>query len=127
MSLSWPRRPLRLAAKPSGERQEDAGTADAAERSAAQAAALVRFNGIGQNGAVPLCREVFYRHFNNRRELGGYIGLAPSPYNSGSMRVDQGISKAGNPRARTLARSPGYGSATAAASVSPITVQILSS
>lgn len=42
-------------------------------------------------------------HFNNRRELGGYIGLAPSPYNSGSMRIDQGISKAGNPRARTLA------------------------
>ena len=90
------------AAKLSGERQAEAGAADAAERSAAQAAALVRFKGIGQIGAVPLCREVFYRHFNNRRELGGYVGLTPSPYNSGSSRVDQGISKAGNPRARTL-------------------------
>ena len=47
--------------------------------------------------------EVFYRHFNNRRELASYFGLPPSPYNSGSMRVDQGISKAGNPRARRLA------------------------
>src|SRR5215469_8553735 len=90
------------AAKPSGMRQEEAAAADAAERSAAQAAALVRLKGIGQVGAVPLCREVFYRHFNNRRELGSYVGLAPSPYNSGSSRIDQGISKAGNPRARAL-------------------------
>jgi len=90
------------AAKLSGMRQEEAAAADAAERSAAQAAALVRFNGIGQISAVPLCREVFYRHFNNRRELGGYVGLAPSPYNSGSSRIDQGISKAGNRRARAL-------------------------
>jgi transposase len=79
-----------------------AGAADAAERSAAQAAALVRLKGIGQIGALPLCREVFYHQFNNRRELGGYIGLAPSPYNGGSMRVDQGISKAVNQR------SPGF-------------------
>jgi transposase len=90
------------AAKLSGMRQEEAAAADAAERSAAQAAALVRLKGIGQIGAVPLCREVFYRHFNNRRELGGYVGLAPSPYNSGSSRIDQGISKAGNRRARAL-------------------------
>ncbi len=73
----------------------------AAQRSAAQAAALVRLKGIGQISGVPLCRDVFYRHFNNRRELASYFGLTPSPYNSGSMRVDQGISKAGNPRAQT--------------------------
>ena len=74
-----------------------------AERGGAQAAALVRLKGIGQISSVPLCREEFYRHFNNRRELASYFGLPPSPYNSGSMRVDQGISKAGNPRARRLA------------------------
>jgi hypothetical protein len=50
----------------------------ATERGAAQAALLVRLKGIGQNGGVPLCREVFYRHFNNRRELAGYFGLPPS-------------------------------------------------
>jgi transposase len=94
---------MKATANRQGERQEEARGGSAAERSAAQAATLVRLRGIGQLGAVPLCREVFYRHFDNRRELVGYFGLAPSPYNSGSMRVDQGISKAGNPRARSLA------------------------
>ena len=82
---------------------EQARAGGMAESSAAQAAALVRLKGIGQISSVPLCREVFYRRFNNRRELAGYFGLTPSPYNSGSTRVDQGISKAGNPRARSLA------------------------
>ena len=59
--------------------------------------------GIGQIGAVTLSREVFYRHFDNRREVASYFGLTPSPFSSGDMHVDQGISKAGNPRARTLA------------------------
>jgi transposase len=86
----------------------------AAERSAAQAATLVRLKGIGQSSGVPLCREVFYRHFNNRRELGSYIGLTPSPYNSGSIRVDQGISKGRqSPRGGLPSRSPGCGSVTA--------------
>ena len=88
-----------IKAAPQGAREAEGAT----ERGAAQAALLVRLKGIGQNGGMPLCREVFYRHFNNRRELASYFGLPPSPYNSGSMRVDQGISKAGNPRARRLA------------------------
>lgn len=94
---------MKAATKHEGEREEEARGGGTAERSAAQAATLVRLHGIGQTSAVPLCREVFYRHFNNRRELAGYFGLTPSPYNSGSMRVDQGISKVGNPRARSLA------------------------
>ncbi len=32
-----------------------------------------------------------------------YLGLTPSPWRSGSVRRDQGISKAGNPRARRMA------------------------
>ena len=63
----------------------------------------MRLKGLGQVGASVLSREVFYRHFDNRREVASYFGLTPSPYNSGSMRTDQGIGKAGNPRARTLA------------------------
>jgi transposase len=93
---------MKAAAKEQGGRQEARG-GGAAVCSAALAAALVRLKGIGQVSAVPLCREVFYRQFHNRRELAGYFGLTPSPYNSGSMRVDQGISKAGNPHARSLA------------------------
>jgi transposase len=42
---------------------------------------------------------VFFREFSNRREVGGYFGLAPSPWQSGGVRRDQGIAKSGNPRA----------------------------
>lgn len=64
--------------------------------------ALLRLRGIGPNLAVVLAREVFYRDFPNRRALAGFVGLAPSPYDSGAKRGDQGISKAGNTRARAL-------------------------
>jgi transposase len=81
-------------------RQPEAG---GAEGGVGRAALLMRLKGLGQIGAVVLSREVFYRHFDNRREVASYFGLTPSPYNSGGMRSDQGIGKAGNPRARTLA------------------------
>jgi len=63
---------------------------------------LVQLRGIGPQVATVLDREVFYRRFKNRRALGSYLGLTPSPFQSGSMDRDQGISKAGNPRARTV-------------------------
>ena len=43
------------------------------------------------------------RKFQNRREVASYVGLTPKPYNSGAVVRDQGISKAGNRRARTIA------------------------
>ena len=43
-----------------------------------------------------------WRRFANRRELAGCLGLAPTPYDSGASQVEQGISKAGNKRARAL-------------------------
>ena len=64
---------------------------------------LLRFNGIGQVFATTLANELFYKEFRNRRELGSYVGLAPSPWRSGTIERDQGISKAGNPRARVKA------------------------
>src|SRR5215472_7212427 len=42
-----------------------------------------------------------FRQFRNRRQLAAYAGLAPSPWKSGSVDHEQGISKAGNPRLRT--------------------------
>ena len=45
---------------------------------------------------------MFYREFANRRQLGSYVGLASSPFRSGSLGRDQGISKAGNPKARAM-------------------------
>ncbi len=64
---------------------------------------LMAFTGIGPICAGVLVREVFYRDFANRREVAHYLGLTPSPWKSGSVRRDQGISKAGNPRARRMA------------------------
>lgn len=58
--------------------------------------------GVGEIGATVLVTEVFYRKFQNRRHLASYLGLSPSPYASGDVSRDQGISKAGNKRARVL-------------------------
>jgi len=63
-------------------------------------AALLRLKGIGPEVATVLELEVFHRHFANRRDVRAYAGLAPSPYASGGMSREQGISKAGNRRAR---------------------------
>ena len=43
-----------------------------------QAALLLRLKGLGLIGASVLSREVFYRHFDNRREVASYFGLIPS-------------------------------------------------
>ena len=48
-----------------------------------------------------LGNEVFFRRFENRRQLAAYVGLAPSPHMSGGLSREQGIAKSGNPRART--------------------------
>ena len=61
---------------------------------------LVRLTGIGANDALLLQNEVFCRGFRNRRELGGWAGLAPVPWARGGVENDQGISKAGPPRVR---------------------------
>lgn len=63
---------------------------------------LARLKAIGPEFATVLVGEVFYRAFANRRELASYVGLASSPFRSGSLERDQGISKAGNPKARTM-------------------------
>ncbi|TJZ90660.1 IS110 family transposase [Paracoccus gahaiensis] len=64
-------------------------------------AALSRVRGVGDNFAAVLTREVFYRHFDNRRQLASYVGIAPTPHQSGAMDQDRGIGRAGNARART--------------------------
>ena len=63
---------------------------------------LQRLNGIGQVSAPVLAREVYYRQFANRRQVGSYLGMTPSAYDSGESRRSQGISKAGNSLARTV-------------------------
>jgi len=63
--------------------------------------ALQCIRGIGDNFAAVLTHEVFYRSFDNRRQIASYVGITPMPYQSGGMDRDRSISRAGNPRART--------------------------
>lgn len=62
--------------------------------------ALCKLRGIGDNFAAVLAKEVFYRTFDNRRQIAAYLGLAPTPFQSGGMDRDRRINRAGNGRAR---------------------------
>jgi transposase len=63
---------------------------------------LERLRAVGRVGAERLVLELFWRDFDNRRQVGACVGLVPQPYDSGESRVDQGISKQGNRRVRSL-------------------------
>ncbi|MBB4189593.1 transposase [Sinorhizobium terangae] len=65
------------------------------------AATLLDLKGIGPECAAILYAEGLFRHFDNRRQVAAYAGLAPTPWQSGSVQHEQGVSKAGNPRLRT--------------------------
>jgi transposase len=62
------------------------------------AAMLLNIKGIGPEFAAILWSEGLFRHFDNRRQVASYAGLAPTPWQSGSVDREQGVSKAGNPR-----------------------------
>ena len=65
-------------------------------------AMLLALKGIGEEFAAVLWSEVLSRHFDNRRQVAAYAGLAPTPWQSGQIDREQGVSKAGNPRLRTM-------------------------
>jgi transposase len=68
---------------------------------AVPAAMLLNIRGIGPEFAAVLWSEGLFRHFDNRRQVAAYAGLAPTPWQSGAVDREQGVSKAGNPRLRT--------------------------
>jgi len=84
------------------ERARDAALRHPApeDRGAVTAQALTRLRGIAETLGSVLGREVFYRRFANRRQVGGFVGLTPTPFASGARSREQGIAKSGNPRAR---------------------------
>jgi transposase len=75
----------------------------AAAEMAQRGATLQRLKALGPAFTGTFVGEAFYKDFHNRREVGAYVGLAPSPWRSGQTNREQGISKAGNPRARAKA------------------------
>lgn len=87
------------------EAEQDALLAAAREPASANAPGpvtmLLALKGMGANFAAVLWSEAFYRQFSNRRQLAAYAGLAPTPWRSGGIVREQGVSKAGNPRLRT--------------------------
>jgi transposase len=65
---------------------------------------LMSLVGIGDNSSWKFVMEFFgWRKFRNKKEIGALSGLAPTPYASGGNDREQGISKAGNTRIRSLA------------------------
>jgi transposase len=64
---------------------------------------LVQLKGVATTGASVLLDEgLVWRAFRNRREIGGLLGFAPTPYQSGEMVHEQGISRAGNARLQAI-------------------------
>jgi len=63
---------------------------------------LMGLKAIGATSAETLAREVFFRNFKNRREVGSYSGLTPAPYQSGETSRDSGINRAGNRHVRGI-------------------------
>jgi transposase len=76
----------------------------AAKDSALQKVRLLeQLIGIGRGSSWIFVMELFgWRHFQNRREVAGAVGLTPTPYNSGDSVREQGICRAGNRRVRKL-------------------------
>jgi transposase len=82
------------------ERARDALIGTDAEERNNPAALLLKLKGLGPEFASLLWLESLFRNFGNRRQVAAYGGLAPSPWQSGGVERDQGISKSGNRRLR---------------------------
>ena len=83
------------------EAERDAAVEPEAESQASPIALLARLKAIGPQIAAVLYLEGLYRNYGNRREVAAYAGLVPTPWRSGKIDREQGISKAGNRRLRT--------------------------
>jgi transposase len=83
------------------ESERDAMLKPVDEHTPTPASMLAQLKGIGPEFAAILWSEGLYRHFDNRRQIAAYAGLAPTPWQSGSVAHEQGVSKAGNSRLRS--------------------------
>ncbi|MDO9714714.1 transposase, partial [Paracraurococcus lichenis] len=83
------------------EAERDALLAPKGEATPASVGALTGLRGIGPEFATVLWLECFFRSFSNRRQVAAYAGLAPTPWQSGSVDHEQGLSKSGNPKLRS--------------------------
>jgi len=81
--------------------QQQAAVTTAAPGSAVRQ--LVQLKGVATRSASVLLDEgLVWRAFQNRRQIGGLLGFAPTPYESGESAREQGISRAGNNRLQSI-------------------------
>jgi len=81
--------------------QQQAAVTTAAPASALRQ--LVQLKGVATTSASVLLDEgLVWRAFRNRREIGGLLGFAATPYDSGESVREQGVSRAGNNRLQTI-------------------------
>jgi transposase len=83
------------------EAERDALLKQASEIIPVPAMTMANLKGVGSEHAAIIWSEGLFRNFANRRQVAAYAGLAPTPWQSGSVDREQGVSKAGNPRLRT--------------------------
>lgn len=64
---------------------------------------LMELRALGPVSCWVFVMELFgWRKIENRRKLAGLVGLTPTPYDSGNSEREQGISKGGNKRVRSM-------------------------
>lgn len=69
----------------------------------AKAQRLAQLGAIGETLAWVLATELFgWRAFQNRRQVGGFVGLTPTPFQSGGAPREQGITRNGSRELRAL-------------------------
>jgi transposase len=81
--------------------ERDAMLAAERDRETSVVTMLTNVVGIGAEFAAVLWSEGLFRHFDNRRQVAAYAGLAPTPWQSGSVSREQGVGKSGNGRLRS--------------------------
>ena len=82
-------------------RQAEAEAARGVQGAPARVQMLMDVRGLGTDTVAMLWTEAFYRSFDNRRQVAAFVGLAGTPWQSGSIDHEQGVSKGGNHRLRT--------------------------
>jgi transposase len=83
-------------------RQAEAEAARGVQGAPARVQMLMDLRGLGADAVAMLWTEAFYRSFDNRRQVAAFVGLAGTPWQSGSIDHEQGVSKGGNQRLRTM-------------------------
>jgi transposase len=92
------------------KREREERVKSASTPSLQKVAQLRTLNGIGATSSWDFVMEMFgWREFKNRKQVGAFPGLTPTPYDSGGNEREQGISKTGRGRTRALSIQISWG------------------